>query len=121
MVSCKTSRNYQLFFVFLLVLILCFSPVIASGSVSFADPDATVHRDVLIYFAGNGSLYGTTNTTANGITLPDEDVMFILKPQYTNPLDDPGTFLISAVGWFQTNALSLLILAVMVGFVFKRW
>jgi hypothetical protein len=121
MVSCKTSPNYNLFFVLLLVLILFASPVIASGSVSFADPDATVHRDVLIYFAGNGTLYGTTNTTSNGVALPDEDVMFIMKPQYSNPLDEPGTFLTNAVGWFQTNALSLLILAAMVGFVFKRW
>jgi hypothetical protein len=121
MVSCKTSPNYNLFYLLLLVLIFCFSPAIASGSVSFADPDATVHRDILIYFAGNGTLYGTTNTTSNGVALPEEDVIFIMKPQYSNPLDEPSTFLTNSVGWLQTNALSLLILAAMAGFMFKRW
>lgn len=120
MVSCKTSPIHQLFFILFLTLTFCI-PVSASSSVSFADPDATVHRDILIYYTANGSLIGSTNTTSSGVALPDEDVIFIFKPQYSNPLEEPSTFLTNSVGWLQTNALSLLILAAMAGFMFKRW
>jgi len=102
-----------------LVLFLCLSPAVAQ-TVSFADPDATVHKDVLMYNS-TGSLVGTYNTTTSGIELPESDVLFVFKPQYSNPLDEPGTFLESIIGFVQTNALALLILAAMGGLLFKRF
>lgn len=103
-----------------LLLFLCFPGVMAQ-TVSFADPDATVHKDVFIYNA-SGNLVGVYNTTSNGIEIPsDSDLIFTLKPQYTNPLDDPTTFLAGVIGWLETNALSLLILAGMGGLLLKRF
>jgi len=102
-----------------LVLFLCISPAVAQ-TVSFADPDSTVHKDVYMYNS-TGSLLGTYNTTSPGIELPAEDVFFVLKPQYSNPLDDPGTFLTGIVGFVQTNVLSLLILGMMGALLFKRF
>lgn len=103
-----------------LILIFCFSSAIAQN-VSFADPDATVHKDVMIYDS-TGSLLGTYNTTSNGIEIPESgDLMFVLKPQYSNPLDDPTTFLSSLIGYLETNALSLIILAALGGLLFKRF
>lgn len=103
-----------------LLLLLCFPGVMAQ-TVSFADPDATVHKDVYIFNA-SGSLIGVYNTTSNGIEIPaDSDLIFTLKPQYSNPLDDPGTYLASVISWLETNALSLLILGAMGGLLFKRF
>jgi hypothetical protein len=47
--------------------------------------------------------------------------MFVFKPQYSNPLDEPSTFLSNAIAWLQTNALALIILAAMGGLFLKRW
>ena len=104
------------------VLFLIFPGVMAQ-SVSFADPDATQHRDVYIYYA-NGSLAGQYNTTSTGIAIPndtDGDFMLVLKPQYTNPLDDPATFADSLYSWFTTNALVLITIGAVAALVFRKW
>lgn len=106
-----------------LLLFLCAPLVTAIQYVSFAQPDTTVQKDVYLYYA-NGTLQGMYNTTSAGIAIPndtDGDFMFVIKPQYSNPLDEPGTFLTGAVGWLETNVLSLLILGGMAGLLFKRW
>jgi len=118
MVSCKANYS-KLLFVLLLVL-LCAPIASASVNVSFADPDATVHKDVMIY-NGTGTLLGTYNTTTNGIPLPEEDVIFIIKPQYSNPADDPVNFLAGVIGWVETNAMLLMIFGLMGVFLFKRF
>jgi hypothetical protein len=104
------------------VLFLIFPGVMAQ-SISFADPDATQHRDVYMYYA-NGSLAGQYNTTSTGIAIPndtDGDFMLVLKPQYTNPLDDPETFADSLYSWFATNALVLIAVGAMAALVFRKW
>ena len=104
------------------VLFLIFPGVMAQ-SISFADPDATQHRDVYIYYA-NGSLAGQYNTTSTGIAIPndtDGDFMLVLKPQYTNPLDDPATFADSLYSWFTTNALVLITIGAVAALVFRKW
>jgi len=104
------------------VLFLIFPGVMAQ-SISFADPDATQHRDVYIYYA-NGSLAGQYNTTSTGIAIPndtDGDFMLVLKPQYTNPLDDPATFADSLYSWFTTNALVLITVGAIAALVFRKW
>ena len=120
MFSAQRTLRAKLFLI-LLVLFLCFPGVMAQ-TVSFADPDSTVHKDVYMYNS-TGTLIGTYNTTSPGISLPEnnESVFFVFKPQYSNPLDDPGTFLTSVIGFIQTNVLSLLILAMMAGLLFKRF
>ena len=111
------------------VLFLIFPGVMAQ-SVSFADPDATQHRDIYIYYANGsllhnpGSLYGQWNTTSTGIAIPndtDGDLLIVLKPQYTNPLDDPETFADSLYSWFTTNALVLITVGAIAALVFRKW
>lgn len=119
MVSQRTAQLSKILGVFL-ILVLCFPGVMAQ-TISFADPDATVHKDVYMYNA-SGTLLGVYNTTSDGIEIPaDTDLIFTIKPQYSNPLEDPSTFLTNTIGWLSTNALSLLILAAMAGMLFRRW
>ncbi len=112
-------KDNRLILVLLLVLLLCF-PAAMAQTMSFSDPDSTVHRDVYLY-AANGTLIGLYNTTSSAVTVPTGDFLITLKPQYTNPLDDPATFLTNIVGWLSTNALVLLVLAAMAGLLFKRF
>jgi hypothetical protein len=76
-----------------------------------------------MYYA-NGSLAGQYNTTSTGIAIPndtDGDFMLVLKPQYTNPLDDPETFADSLYSWFTTNALVLITVGAIAALVFRKW
>ena len=114
--------------ILVLLIVSCFLPISATAIqyVSFAQPDTTIQKDIYLYgFNITSTKYeilGQYNTTSTGIEIPnDTDIMFVLKPQYGNPLDEPGSFLNGFVGWLQTNALSLLILAGMAGLLFKRW
>jgi hypothetical protein len=109
-------------FLVLFVLLLCF-PVALAQTISFAEPDVLTHKDVYMYYA-NGSLIGLYNTTSTGIGLPaadQGDVIFTFKAKNLNPLDDPTGSLAAIVGWFQSNAISLVILGAVVGLAFKRF
>jgi hypothetical protein len=118
MVSAQKFHIQKLLFV-CLALLCCFPGVMAQ-TISFADPDATVHKDVYMY-NHSGALISTFNTTSSGVTIPGEDIILVLKPQYSNPLDEPSTFLSNMIGWLETNALALIILAAMAGLFLKRW
>lgn len=103
------------------LLLLCCFPVVLAQTVSFAEPNTVSHKDVYLY-SGNGTLLGLYNTTSTGINITDYgDVVFMFKPQYGSPLDDPGTFLDGMISWFETNALALLIIGGIFGLAFKRW
>jgi hypothetical protein len=94
---------------------------VSAHYVSFADPDSTAHKDMYLYNS-TGALLGVYNTTSAAIDLTGVgDVFFVMKPQYSNPLDDPGTFLTNAIGFLQTNVLSLLIIGMLGGLLFKRF
>jgi ABC-type glycerol-3-phosphate transport system permease component len=115
------KKNLILIIALIVLVLLMINPVMASSTVSFADPDATVHKDIYLYNS-SGTLLGLYNTTSPAITLSENaSYMFVFKPQYSNPLDEPSTFLNSAISWLQTNALALIILAAMGGLFLKRW
>jgi hypothetical protein len=120
--SCKTHIP-KLFFL-LLSIFLCFPGVMAQ-TVSFADPDTTTHRDIQMYGYNNTSaqwgLLASYNTTSTGITLPNNtDVQFVLKPQYTTPLDDPGGWLDSTFLYTQTNLVPLIAIMFLIGLLLTR-
>lgn len=126
MVSCKKTDFSKILFV-LLILLLCF-PCVMAQNISFADPDSTVHRDILVYSvnhtSGQFEETATYNTTTTGIFLSDSnatDLMFVFTPQYTNPLEDPGAFLAGIIGFLQTNVLALVIIGMLGGLLFKRF
>lgn len=65
--------------------------------------------DETIQIYGNGTtLYGTWNTTTNGIVLPDEDFTVIIKPVNTDPMADPTGWLTTNIfPWVQTNFVGI--------------
>jgi hypothetical protein len=118
MVSCKTHLP-KLLLLFLAVF-LCFPGVMAIQYISFAQPDTLTQKDIYLYNA-SGSLLGLYNTTSTAIEIPATgDLMFVLKPQYGTPLDDPATWLASLLSWAQSNAVPLLFLALLLGYVVSR-
>jgi len=120
MVSAQT--NYPLI-VSIFILLFFVVPGVMAQSISFADPDATSHRDVYIYYA-NGTLAGQYNTTSTGVAIPndtDGDFMLVLKPQYSNPLDDPSTFADSLYSWFSSNLIVLVSIGAVAALVFRKW
>jgi len=104
----------------MIIALIALTSSVSAQYVSFADPDSTVHKDIYIYNS-TGSLLGVYNTTSSGISIPTSDIVFVLKPQYSNPLDDPGTFLTNAIGFIQTNVLTLVIIGMLGGLLFKRF
>lgn len=125
MVSAQIPHSKLLFV--LLILVLLSAPV-AAQNITFADPDSTVHQDVVMYGVNVTSGYfeqlAVYNTTTTGIYLSDSnasDIMFVFKPQYSNPLDDPIPFLTGFIGWVQTNALFLMIIGMVGALLFKRF
>jgi len=118
MVTCKTHISRIL--LVLTLLFLCFPSVTAIQYVSFAQPDTLTQKDVYLYNA-SGSLLGLYNTTSTGIELPATgDVMFVIKPQYSSPLDEPGTFMGSAFAYVETNLIPLIIFMFLIGLLLTR-
>jgi hypothetical protein len=103
------------------ILFLVFPGVMAQ-SISFAEPDTITHKDVYLYYA-NGTLIGLYNTTSTGISIPNAtygDLLFVIKPQYSTPLDDPSAWLTSFLAYINTNAIVLLAAAIIIGIMFTR-
>jgi ABC-type transport system involved in multi-copper enzyme maturation permease subunit len=106
---------------FIMIIVLAMIPSLVSASyVSFADPDSTTHKDVFVYNS-TGNLIGSYNTTSTGIDLTGAgDVMFVLKPQYTNPLEDPGAFTNGLLLWFRSYLDIIIIISIVVAIFWKR-
>ena len=107
--------------VIMIIALIALVSCVSAQYVSFADPDSTTHQGVYLYNA-SGLLIGSYNTTSTAINITGlGDVFFVLKPQYSNPLDDPSTWLTNTVGWLQTNATTLVIAGALGVLLFKRW
>ena len=123
MVSCKIHIP-KLLFLFLTIS-LCFPGAMATQYISFAQPDTLTQKDIYLYGFNSTStdyeLLGLYNTTSTAIEIPNgTDIMFVIKPQYGTPLDDPATWLASLLSWAQSNAVPLLFLALLLGYVVSR-
>jgi hypothetical protein len=111
----------QHFMIIALIALIAFITMpVQAQTITISTPDATVEKDIIVYYP-NGTMYGFYNTTSIIDLDPGLDYIFVLKPQYSNPLDEPSTFLSNMIGWLQTNALALIILAAMGGLFLKRW
>ena len=119
MVSCKNTRYSKLLLIFLTIS-LCFPVAMAVQYISFAQPDTVTQKDIYLYNA-SGSLLGLYNTTSTGIAIPNgTDLMFVIKPQYSSPLDDPGTWLTSTFSYVSTNLAALIIIMFLIGLILVR-
>ena len=123
MVSCKTHFP-KLFSIFLLML-LCFPGAMATQYISFAQPDTLTQKDIYLYGFNTTSadyeLLGLYNTTSTAIEIPNgTDIMFVIKPQYSTPLDDPGTWLSATFAYVSTNLAALIIIMFLIGLILVR-
>ena len=112
-------------FVFILLVLLLIVPVTAVQYISFAQPDTLTQKDIYLYGFNTTStdyeLLGLYNTTSAGIPIPNgTDIMFVIKPQYSTPLDDPGTFVDSAFAYVQTNFIPLIAIMFLTGLLLTR-
>ena len=123
MVSCKTHLP-KLFSIFLLVL-LCFPGAMATQYISFAQPDTLTQKDIYLYGFNSTStdyeLLGLYNTTSTAIEIPNgTDIMFVIKPQYSTPLDEPGTWLSATFAYVSSNLVALIIIMFLIGLILVR-
>jgi hypothetical protein len=118
MVSCKTHLP-KLLLLFLAVF-LCFPGVMAAQYISFAQPDTLTQKDIYLYNA-SGSLIGLYNTTSTAIEIPAAgDIMFVIKPQYSTPLDEPGTWLSATFSYVSSNLAPIIIILFLIGVLLAR-
>jgi len=123
MVSCKTHIP-KLLFLFLTIS-LCFPGAMATQYISFAQPDTLTQKDIYLYGFNSTStdyeLLGLYNTTSTAIEIPNgTDIMFVIKPQYSTPLDDPGTWLSATFSYVSSNLAALIIIMFLVGLILVR-
>ena len=123
MVSCKTHIP-KLLFLFLTIS-LCFPGAMATQYISFAQPDTLTQKDIYLYGFNSTStdyeLLGLYNTTSTAIEIPNgTDIMFVIKPQYSTPLDDPGTWLSATFAYVSSNLAALIIIMFLVGLILVR-
>ena len=121
--SCKTHLP-KLFFIFFLMLI-CFPGAMAAQYISFAQPDTLTQKDIYLYgfntTSGKHELLGLYNTTSTGIEIPNgTDIMFVIKPQYSTPLDEPGTWLSATFAYVSSNLVALIIIMFLIGLILVR-
>jgi hypothetical protein len=123
MVSCKTHIP-KLLLLFLAVF-LCFPGAMAIQYISFAQPDTLTQKDIYLYgfntTSGAHELLGLYNTTSSGIEIPNgTDIMFVIKPQYSTPLDEPGTWLNATFAYVSSNLAAIIIILFLIGVVLAR-
>ena len=115
-------KKQQILIIALIALLLMAVMPVQALNVTMANPDATMERDVVVYQANVTDvwMYGLYNTTS--IIDLDEgySYIFVLKPQYSNPLDEPLDFLESAFSYVTTNLIPLLILVFLIGLLLSR-
>lgn len=102
----KTKRIMILLII--LSVLLMVIPINAQ-TISMANPDNIGQRDIQVFYP-NGSFVGLYNTTSVITINPNESYVFMLKPQLSNPLDNPGSFLTNTFAFFETNIIALLII-----------
>lgn len=105
--------------ILLLILLFCCLPSLAT-TVSFSNPHETTQKDILIYYI-NGTPAGTYNTTSENVLLDgNSSYQVVLKPTYTNPLDDPVGWLNSIFAYVQTNITAIVLIFFIFGYLVTR-
>ena len=115
-------KKQQVLIIALIALLLMAVMPAQALNVTMANPDSTMERDVVVYQANLTDvwMYGLYNTTS--IIDLDEgySYIFVLKPQYSNPLDDPLTWLDSTFSYVSTNIIPIVIIIFLIGLLLTR-
>jgi hypothetical protein len=106
---------------FLLVALFC---LLIVGSVSAQNMTITdlgiVGVQTVQLYNNNGSLLGTYNTTTNGIPLPDQDFVLLVKPDTTSVFSDPLALLTAGFSYISANVIPIIIILFFIGLVFRK-
>ena len=116
-----TPKKLILVIALLALLLLAVMPVQAQ-TITMANPDATMERDILVFQTNVTHVweYGLYNTTSIITLDTDYSYIFVLKPQYTNPLDEPVTWVESVFSYVGTNILPIMIIMFLIGLLTLR-
>ena len=117
-----TPKKQQILIIALIALLLMAVMPVQAQNITMSNPDATMERDVVVYTLNESgaALYGLYNTTSIIGLDGDSDYIFVLKPQYSNPLEDPSTFLASMFSFVSTNIIPILIIIFLIGVLLTR-
>ena len=119
-------KQKQILLVALLALIILAVMPVRAQTITMSDPDSTMGRDILVYsidetgLTNTTPLYGLYNTSSIISTDGNLSYLFVLKPQYSTPLDDPQGFTDGLWAWFRTNLLYIVLLGVITAIFFKK-
>ena len=117
-----TPKKQQILIIVLIALLLMAVMPVQAQNITMSNPGATMERDVVVYTLNESgaALYGLYNTTSIIGLDGDSDYIFVLKPQYTNPLEDPLTWINSAFSYVSTNIIPILIIIFLIGLLFRE-
>jgi hypothetical protein len=108
--------------VFLMGIIAGISPALAltgnETTLSFSDLNWVSHSDLEFYgLYPNGTWVslGIWNTTSSSLVLQPGVYSVVVHPSGVQRLSDPVTFLQDGFAWFQSNAIVILFIVVIIG------
>jgi hypothetical protein len=104
----KTKTKLIFIIALILAVLLAAIPVNAQ-TILMANPEGTGTRDVAVYWA-NGTFYGLYNDTSLITINTADSYIFTMKPQNSNPLNNPGDFLETAFAFVMTYIIPLTIM-----------
>jgi hypothetical protein len=116
----KKRQTWLFILLFLWIgIVFLLSPAQAQ-TISMTNPQGVGERDIQVFYAVNGTLYGSYNTTSIITLDQNQSYVFMLKPQSANPLNDPGAFLTDILTFAQTNVIPLVIIIFLIALFLGR-
>ena len=116
-----TMKNKIMIIALRALLLLASTPVQAL-TITMSNPDATMEKDIMVYQANVTDvwMYGLYNTTSIIDIDSNYSYLFVLKPQYSNPLDEPITWLENTFSYVSTNIIPIIIIVFLIGLLLSR-
>ena len=117
-----TIKKQQILIIALIALLLLASTPVQALTITMSNPDATMERDVVVYQTNVTDvwMYGLYNTTSIIDIDSNYSYLFVLKPQYSNPLDEPLTWLENTFSYVSTNIVPIIIIVFLIGLLLSR-
>ena len=112
----------QILIIALIALLLMASTPVQALTITMSNPDATMERDIVVYQTNVTDvwMYGLYNTTSIIDIDGNYSYIFVLKPQYSNPLDEPITWLENTFSYVSTNIVPIIIIVFLIGLLLSR-
>lgn len=104
----------KIVFLMALLVFLLAAPALAVN-MTISEMGFSGPQTVQIY--ANGTLLGTYNTTANGIDLPDQDFILVLKPEASAYLRSPPNLLAAGFDFVETNFVAIMFVFFLVSII----